>query len=270
MAGDNTWSDERILAEAERWTWWPPDTTAIEEPEYLLTLWTESPQRNIVHWTHAGGRSGDALIENVLERLKAAGRTGVYWWVTPATRPATLEDTLVRHGFRLTETVDILAWDLGTGSEPALPALDVPAGATTELVRDAATLRTMHELAARGFGEAPPTEEQLRHYTAELAEQERTGKRTGFEFVAYVDGQPVSSAGFTLVGQVARFWGAATLPEARGKGAYRALVAARCAEAHRRGARIALTKARAGTSGPILRRAGFRAFGQERCYELTW
>lgn len=223
-----------------------------------------------MHWTHADRQSGDALIEDVLGRLKAAGRTGVRWWVTPATRPASLEATLVRRGFQLAERVDILAWDLRSGSDPALPALDVPAGATTELVRDEAMLRTMHELAARGFGEPPPTEEQLRHYAAELAEQERTGKRTGFEFVTYVDGQPVSSAGFTLVGQVARFWGAATLPEARGKGAYRVLVATRCAEAHRRGARIALTKARIGTSGPILRRAGFRALGQERCYELAW
>lgn len=270
MTGDITWSDERILAEAERWTWWPPDTTVIEQPEYLLMLWNESPRRNIVHWTHADGQSGDNLIEDVLGRLKVAGRTGVSWWVTPATRPVTLEEALVRHGFQPAERVDILSWDLGTGSEPALPALDVPAGVTTELVRDEATLRTMHALAARGFGESLPSEEQLRHYANELAEQERTGKRTGFEFVAHVDGQPVSSAGFTLVGQVARFWGAATLPEARGKGTYRALVAARCAEAHRRGARIALTQARVGTSGPILRRAGFRALGQERCYELAW
>lgn len=259
-----------MMAEAERWTWWPPDTIVIEEPAYLLTLWTESSRRNIVHWTHADGRSGDELVEDVLRRLKAAGRTGVRWWVTPATRPTTLEATLLQRGFRLAETVDILTWDLGAGSEPAMPALDVPVEVTTALVRDEATLRTMRELSARGFGEPPPTAEQLRHYAAELTEQERTGKRTSFEFVAYVDGQPASSAGFTLVGHVAQFWGAATLPEARGKGAYRALVAARCAEAHRHGARVALTKARVGTSGPILRRAGFRALGQERCYELAW
>lgn len=273
MTHMDDWNDERLLTEAERWTWWPPDTTVIEEPAYLLTLWTEDPARNLVHWTHAADDTADAgvaVIGEVLQRLRAAGRTGVRWWVTEATRPTNLEDLLLRRGFQEAERVDILTWDLGTGAEAALPALDVPPDVTTELVRDEATLRAMHELAARGFGEAPPTEEQLRHYARELEEQERTGRRTSFEFVASVDGRPVSSAGFTLVGQVARFWGAATLPEARGKGAYRALVAARCAEARRRGARVALTKARVGTSGPILRRAGFRALGQERCYTLTW
>lgn len=271
MAGRDEWSDKRLLAEAERWTWWTPETSVIEEPEYLLTEWKEGPARNVVHWTHAPGRAGEALIEEVQGRLRADGRTGVRWWVTPATQPAGMEDALIGQGFRLVERVDILAWDLGSGNgEPAMPALDVPPDVRVELVRDEATLRTMHELAARGFGEAPPSDELLRHFAQELDEQERSDRRTSFEFVAFVDGEPVSSAGFTLVGQVARFWGAATLPEARGKGAYRALVAARCAEAHRRGGRIALTKARTGTSGPILRRAGFRALGQERCYELAW
>lgn len=266
---DNLWSDERILAEAERWTWWPPDTTVIEEPEYLLTEWAKGPRWNIVHWTHAAERSGEEIVEEVLRRLRADGRTGVRW-VAQGTQAGDVEEALIGRGFQLVEQVDILTWDLGSGSEARMPALDVPEGVTAELVRDEATLRTMHELGARGFGEAPPTEELLRHYARELEEQERSGTRTSFEFVAFVDGQAAASAGFTLVGQVARFWGAATLAEARGRGAYRALVAARCAEARRRGARIALTKARVGTSGPILRRAGFRALGQERCYELVW
>lgn len=270
MSGRDEWSDERILSEAERWTWWPPDTTVIERPEYVLTEWIEGPRRNVVHWTHAVDHTGDALVDEVLLRLRADGRTGVRWWVTPSTRPVDMPNVLVARGFALTERVDILSWDLSSGCDPAMPALDVPRGISAELVRDEPALRTMHTLASRGFGEAPPTEESLRHYARELERQEQAGSRTSFEFVARVDGQPVASAGFTLAGQVARFWGAATVPEARGRGAYRALVAARCAEAHRRGARVVLTKARTGTSGPILRRAGFRALGQERCYELDW
>ena len=34
------------------------------------------------------------------------------------------------------------------------------------------------------------------------------------------------------------------------------------------GARMALVKGRVETSGPILRRVGFTAYGQERCYVL--
>jgi hypothetical protein len=41
---------------------------------------------------------------------------------------------------------------------------------------------------------------------------------------------------------------------------------ARLAIARSHGARLALVKGRVETSGPILRRAGFTAYGQERSY----
>ncbi len=58
------------------------------------------------------------------------------------------------------------------------------------------------------------------------------------------------------------------LREHRGRGIYRALLAARLEYAVRHGATMALVKGRVETSGPILRRAGFAAHGQERSYRV--
>ncbi len=68
------------------------------------------------------------------------------------------------------------------------------------------------------------------------------------------------------MGLVARLWGAGTLPRFRGRGAYRALLAERMRVARGYGATLALVKGKVDTSGPILRRAGFTPYGEERAY----
>jgi GNAT superfamily N-acetyltransferase len=67
---------------------------------------------------------------------------------------------------------------------------------------------------------------------------------------------------------VARLWGGAVVPAARGRGVYRAVLAERLAYAACNGATMALVRGKRDTSGPILRRAGFTAFGQETTYSV--
>jgi GNAT superfamily N-acetyltransferase len=78
----------------------------------------------------------------------------------------------------------------------------------------------------------------------------------------------VGTAGVTVAGPDARLWGGGVLPEARDRGVYRALLAARLEYAVERQCEIAIVKGRVDTSGPILRRAGFSAYGTERSYLL--
>jgi GNAT superfamily N-acetyltransferase len=86
--------------------------------------------------------------------------------------------------------------------------------------------------------------------------------------VAYVNGRPVGSGGILLVDGVARLWGGVVVPSARGQGVYRAVLDARLAYAVRHGATMALVKGNVATSAPILRKAGFTAFGQEPFYRV--
>jgi GNAT superfamily N-acetyltransferase len=82
-------------------------------------------------------------------------------------------------------------------------------------------------------------------------------RRGGLQWLAVLDGTPVafalaerSTAGLYLAG-------GATLPEARGRGCYRALVRARWDEAKKLGLPGLAVQAQLGSSAPILRRLGF-------------
>jgi GNAT superfamily N-acetyltransferase len=82
-------------------------------------------------------------------------------------------------------------------------------------------------------------------------------------------GEPVGTAGSTLAGSAVRLWGAGVLEPARGRGVYRAMLAARLRWALEEGASMALVKGRTVTSAPVLRRAGFASYGQERCWQWS-
>jgi GNAT superfamily N-acetyltransferase len=76
--------------------------------------------------------------------------------------------------------------------------------------------------------------------------------------VVEMDGVPVAAgwSSFASDSPFVGLWGGATVPEARGRGMYRALVAGRVEEARRRGRRLAAVDA-GPMSRPILERLGF-------------
>jgi GNAT superfamily N-acetyltransferase len=92
---------------------------------------------------------------------------------------------------------------------------------------------------------------------------------SGFRVVVYADGEPAAAGGCGLVGGAARLWGAGARTAFRGRGIYRVLLAARIGLAREHGATLALVKGRVQTSGPILRRAGFAGYGEDRMYRLA-
>jgi len=87
--------------------------------------------------------------------------------------------------------------------------------------------------------------------------------RDGATFLAYVDERPVARATAMYTDHGVLLFGAATLPDARGRGAYRALVRARWDVAVRRGTPVLVTHAGA-MSRPILRRLGFDEIAEIR------
>ena len=76
-------------------------------------------------------------------------------------------------------------------------------------------------------------------------------------YLAFVDGTPVARASASFGRRAVSLFGGSTLPEARGHGAYRALVAARWQDAVDRGTPVLVTQA-SPMSRPILARLGFR------------
>jgi len=84
-------------------------------------------------------------------------------------------------------------------------------------------------------------------------------------FAAYLDGKLVACATAAYLDRAVYLSGGATIPAARGRGAYRALVRARWDEAVRR--RTPMLVVQAGSmSKPILRRLGFREVCEIRAF----
>jgi len=258
---DNSPSRDRVLAAAEEWVWVPPDAVDVVTDDYRVTRY---PDWTSVQWSRTGRHLAD-VVDEVLDRARAAGHPVVRWWVKGTTEPPDTGATLESLGFELVETVDVLALDLAAGEVGA--RLAVPDDVSVVVADDEDRLRTAGEIRARTVGPPAPTPAQLAHALSLAREARRTGRWSEREWLVHVDDEPVGQAGGTLVGDVVRLWGGGVLPAARGRGAYRALLAARCREAQAAGAQLALVKGRVDTSAPILLRAGFTKYGQERRFQ---
>jgi hypothetical protein len=107
----------------------------------------------------------------------------------------------------------------------------------------------------------PLTESDLRDQLHECTRENARVHR----FVAYDEatGEPISSGGMTLFPDLrfAFLWAGCTVPEARGRGAYRAILAARSRRAASRGMTHAGLYAMVDTSAPIVERLGFQRYG---------
>jgi GNAT superfamily N-acetyltransferase len=262
----NSWTPQRVRGAAVLLEWRPDGAVDVQTAEYRLIRypdWALDPTFAAAQVLRSRAvRPATEVIDEVLARVRGWGLPGVAWWVTDATRPADTEQTLRARGGKLIDAVRILARELGAG----LPDLDVPPDVTAELVTGEHLFRAWSDIVVRGWGRKAPSEtvleREFRDTIRDLVDW------TGFRVVAFADGEPASSGGCTLEGEVAKLWGAVTLPEFRGRGAYRAVLAERLRLARDHGATLALVKGRVATSQPILVRAGFADYDEERCYWL--
>lgn len=193
-------------------------------------------------------------------RRGRGGASRCAWWVRDDTAPASLADELIGRGAFLHDTVNVLALPLSGFAPPEVE------GVVWRIVRDEQTLRDARTVYREVWGGTEPDEDEWLRQLAEAAQP--VGDRPAFQVVAYVDDEPACAAGCTRAGDVARLWGAATRPALRARGAYRAVTHARLAVARDLGATLGLSRARVGTSGPILRRLGFTSYGEERLLVL--
>ena len=254
--------DQRVVDAAAEWVWVPPDAEEFSGPEYRLTVY---PERVSVQWS-ATSRPVAELIAEIRERARSTGKPVLRWWVNGRTVPPETATALEEHGFRQVETVEVLARSLDDADE-LRAILDVPQDVIVRPADDPESIRLAGEIDAEVFGGSPPTPRQLADEIAIAAKAVATGNYPIRRYLAYLDDKPIGSAGYSLAGNALRLWGAGVLPAARGRGAYRALLLARCLDGIDQGGTLALVKGRVTTSAPVLRRADFLAYGTERCFQ---
>ena len=268
----SSWTPERVLDAATAMEWCPEGAIEVLADGYRLIRypgWALDPAFPAAQVTRSRtDRPADEVIDEVTARVRRWGLHGVAWWVSSSTLPPDTEETLRARGGKQIDAVHILARELSGG----LPELNVPADVSVELVTDERTFGAASTITVRGWGRTEPTRAALaREFTAAIQD---LATWSSFRVVASVEGEPASSGGCTLRTEaaqerVAQLWGAVTLRPYRRRGGYRAVLAERLRLAREHGVTLVLVKGRIETSGPILLRAGFAEYSQERCYWLA-
>ena len=258
-----SWTSDRVRDAAADWVWVPPGASEARTPEYHLIAYPDAwavPTQ--VRWCRST-RAAQAVVDEVVAIAAVWGRPEVSFWTGDRRSPPDLPDHLRARGAVQVETVELLALELDEAAvhRAGLDAVErdgslLCGGVEVREVRDAATLQDADLVNREVWGGEPPDED--------LAV--RLDRLTGAgetRVVAYLDGQPVATAGSALAGDVARLWGGATRAAHRGRGAYRATLAARLRLAVERGATLGMVRAVTTTSAPILHRLGFTGHGLE-------
>jgi GNAT superfamily N-acetyltransferase len=264
------WTAERADRANDGWAFIPPEGRRFETSNYLLVVVPGTFSFNYVYWFRAPPAQTEGCIEQVLKQVRSEGGTGVRWLIRSDSSPADLGRRLTRHGFRQVESAETLyravrptARGAGAPSPPHGGGI-VAREAVTEPEYDD-FVRIMQEV----FGDEP-SPPAVAHQFRELYRRRVAETGHSDRFLAYQGKEPVGCGGLEVTGNVGRLWGGAVRSEYRGRGAYVALVEERCRSAAERGADVAITVARVGSSGPILKRHGFQVAGTQSTFELRW
>jgi len=262
----SSWTPQRVLDAMVAVEWSPDGATEVRTEDYRLVRypgWALDPTFPAAQVTRSRtGRAVTEIIDEVVARVRRWHLPGVAWWVSSATVPPDTEAVLRARGGKRIDAVRILARELD--GDPA--DLAVPADVSVELVADERAFRAASMITVRGWGRKEPAGAALTREFAQAIRDLETW--SSFRLLASVGGEPAACGGCTLRDEVAHLWGAVTLREYRRRGAYRAVLAERLRLARAHGATLALVKGRIETSGPILHRAGFTEYDEERCFWL--
>lgn len=248
------WPPERVLEESRLWVspWRPPGSVSaivdgfvmyvVDGEATLITCEIDMPDTR-------------QLVRGAVDAARRCEASSLQIAISPDYLGAGLAiEELWMRGADIRGTDDILAADLAA-SAPHIrdrPRVEVVEVSTYEQVVE------FERTSARGWGYPNPSAEVI---------QDAYSRLTPGWFLGNLDGEPAGTAGFALVGVVARLWGGAVVPAMRSRGVYRNLVAHRLAAATALGATLALVHA-APTSSPILQHLGFRKFGERHTFRL--
>jgi len=267
----DAWDPPTVLRAATEWSWVPPDAECVVT-DVTLTRWPAWAQGRVVLTGLASARAPEDVLRDAVDQARAWGSDTLGVWVSASSTPD-LTDLLLARGARLEDTVDVLARGLEPDVEPGSRETPPHEGRlVVRRVTDVDGLRDADRVDTAVWDQHPLDDDRL----ADAARTLRADDSREIRVVAYQDGEPVASAGVTLaaaprpgLGTVARLWGAGTVPDRRGRGAYRAVLEERLRLSAGAGASLALVKGRVSTSARVLRKAGFERYGEEHYYRLS-
>jgi GNAT superfamily N-acetyltransferase len=240
----------------------PPPARRLLTPRYTL-LFSPSNTQSVTSHVRTTAADLDDTLAEVRREVRAAGFVGNVWGVGPSCRPEGLGRMLLERGFvpATRAPFEPVATAMMLAARPAIAA--ATPGLEVRLVRNVDEFREVIRIAMEAFNEAP--EDAAGWYAAVPSLWAEHDGVSRFTHIAFLDGRPVGFGFASAAGGAALLGGSGVIESARGRGVYRALVAARWEEAQRLGMEGLVIHAGA-MSKPIVERCGF----QEVCQIDTY
>jgi GNAT superfamily N-acetyltransferase len=231
-----------------------PGRELVRDPTVRFAIYLmpdSAPEAATVQRVRLTAETVEPTLTEIRALLRDRGREGAEWELGESCTPPDLVERLLGLGLRRIESEPVTIGMVLHGR----PAWEPPDGVIARSVASVDELVAAREAQHEAFGDPRPVD-------AERAKVdfEREGI-DGSTFLAWVDGVPAAAAYAAYTDWGLILFGGATRPEARGRGAYRALVAARADEAVARGTPTLVTHA-GQMSRPILERLGFEAIAR--------
>jgi GNAT superfamily N-acetyltransferase len=222
-----------------------PDLRVIERAGWMqiITPSIKIGSLNEVLFSALDADGADAVIDAAIAEYRGLGLK-FRWSVGPGSAPVDLGERLARRGL-------VASWGRAMARSTSAPPPQAEDPAIRIVEVDATTIEAFSQVTARGWDfELAPTAELHAQILA------APGRRQHL-FLAYHRGEPAATASYFAFPRSAYLLGGVVLPQQRGRGLYRALVAARLGHARACGIPLATTHARESSSAPILERLGF-------------
>ena len=229
----------------------PPAEAGLQH-QWVDGVLRETGTYNYIGWWSLADDQVEVAIRREATYFRGLGQE-VEWKVFSHDRPASLTSHLAAAGFVPDEAETFLTFDL---DDHGLEAESLP-GVEIRRATDEAGLRDYATANGAAFGRSDHPYQQVDALLPRLHDGSLS------IYVAYADDKPICAGRLELLADraFASLYGGGTDPAWRGCGVYRAVVAARGAEARSRGLRYLTVDARE-TSRPILERLGFQALAQ--------
>jgi GNAT superfamily N-acetyltransferase len=234
----------------------PPDTERIELAGVFVAI-NHWPTAQVVGVVGDGPKDVAATVEATRALARERGKSILVWWVPPDqshVAPALEDAGLVNEdtpGFEAIENALALTEPLAGGG---VDGVDVRVVETWDDFRESSR-------AEKAFGLPETTEGDLRARYDDYLHPANPGRL----FAAVIDGRIVGTSFAAFGEHGVNLFGGSVLSEARGRGAYRALVRARWDAACERGT-PALTVQAGRMSRPICERLGFEFVAPVRLF----
>jgi GNAT superfamily N-acetyltransferase len=246
-----------------------PGFEIVETPRYRVVLQPDFPVPgpNSASWVRCRAEEAGEVIDEVTALFRER-QLPLMWVLDPHTEPANFPEFLTARGV----LPDPHAPESAVMVLPIDVHVDAPPVERMELhdgLADMDAFRGVDAVNAESFGgRTPPSDAG---YIAQLERRRQNQIAAGNRRVvlATIDGEPAGSSGLSLYApDGALINGGGVRPKFRGRGVYRAMVAARLEMAREAGV-AGLSVWGAPMSAPILARLGFETVGWRRFYRTA-